>query len=51
MRRLCVSAAIAALCVPLWGADDVNPDEIVRKFAAKELEFKEARNNYTYRQS
>jgi len=51
MRRLYVSAAIAALCVPVWGADDINPDEIVRKFAAKELEFKEARNNYTYRQS
>src|SRR5262252_10400252 len=51
MRRLYVSAAIAALCVPLWGADDVNPDEIVRKFAAKEAEFSQARNNYTYRQS
>jgi len=29
----------------------VNPDEIVRKFAAKEKEFSEARQNYTYRQT
>jgi hypothetical protein len=30
---------------------DVNPDEIIRKFAAKEAEFRKARENYTYRQS
>jgi hypothetical protein len=29
----------------------VNPDEIIRKFAAKEAEFRKARENYTYRQS
>jgi len=45
------SAAMAALLMPVWAADDVNPDEIIRKFAAKELEFQQARNNYTYRQS
>ncbi len=28
----------------------VNPDEIIRKFAAKELEFRKARENYTYTQ-
>jgi hypothetical protein len=28
----------------------VNPDEIIRKFAAKEAEFRKARENYTYRQ-
>src|SRR5579863_3613858 len=28
-----------------------NPDEIIRKFAAKEAEFRKARENYTYRQS
>jgi hypothetical protein len=28
----------------------VNPDEIIRKFAAKESEFRKARENYTYRQ-
>jgi hypothetical protein len=27
------------------------PDEIIRKFAAKEKEFSEARENYTYRQT
>ena len=32
-------------------APDVNPDEIIRKFAAKEKEFSEARENYTYRQT
>jgi len=32
-------------------ATDVNPDDIVRKFAAKEKEFAEARQNYTYRQT
>ena len=51
MRRFAVSAALAALLVPLWAADDPNPDEIIRKFAAKELEFQQARNNYTYRQT
>jgi hypothetical protein len=28
----------------------VNPDEIIRKFAARELEFRKARENYTYTQ-
>jgi hypothetical protein len=51
MRRLVVSAAVAALSLPLWAADNINPDEIIQKFAAKELEFQQARNNYTYRQS
>jgi hypothetical protein len=53
MRNLIVSAAIAAVCLPMWAGDtdNVNPQEIVQKFAAKELEFSEARNNYTYRQS
>jgi hypothetical protein len=52
MRALILSSALAALTVPIWAADDnVNADEIIRKFAAKEAEFAEARNNYTYRQS
>jgi hypothetical protein len=51
MQKLALSAAMAALLVPVWAADDVNADEIIRKFAAKELEFQQARNNYTYRQS
>ena len=53
MRGIVVSAVIAALSLPVWAADnkDVNPQEIIQKFAAKEAEFREARNNYTYRQS
>ena len=51
MRVIVLSAAVAALCLPAWAADDVNPEDIIRRFAAKELEFQQARNNYTYRQS
>jgi hypothetical protein len=56
MRTLILSAAFAAVCLPGWAADSapaggVNADEIIRKFAAKETEFAQARNNYTYRQS
>jgi hypothetical protein len=52
MRGIVLSTAIAAVCLPMWAADDiVNADEIIRKFAAKETEFAQARNNYTYRQS
>ena len=58
MRTWILSAALAALCLPMRPAlaqdkdkDNVNPEEIVRKFAAKEAEFKEARGNYMYRQS
>jgi len=51
MRAIVFSAALAALSLPIWAADDVNTAEIIRKFAAKELEFQQARNNYTYRQS
>jgi hypothetical protein len=45
------AVAAAGLCVPGFAAGDVNPQEIISKFAAKELEFQQARNNYTYRQS
>jgi len=54
MRTLILSSALAALSFPVWAAaadDAVNADEIIRKFAAKESEFAEARSNYTYRQS
>src|SRR3954454_21696802 len=51
MRVIVLSAAFAALCLPGWSAEDVNSEEIIRKFAARELEFQQARNNYTYRQS
>jgi hypothetical protein len=49
-----VSAVLAAVSLPVFAADNkdnVNPDEIIQKFAAKEAEFAQARNNYTYRQS
>ena len=51
MRVLIYGAALAAVAVPGWSAGDVPVDEIIRKFAAKEAEFAQARSNYTYRQS
>jgi outer membrane lipoprotein-sorting protein len=66
MRQIVLLAAAAAVCLPGWAAaqdakaapktdnvktDTINADEIIQKFAAKEAEFKEARNNYTYRQT
>jgi len=53
---LFVSSAVAQkvtpASAPLAGANEnINAPEIIRKFAAKEKEFAEARNNYTYRQS
>jgi hypothetical protein len=64
MRRMLFSAAVAAVLVPFWAVaqapapptppaagDKVNADEVIAKFAAKEKQFQEARNNYTYRQS
>lgn len=55
MRGLVFSMAVAAVCLPLRAADtidsSVDPQQIIQKFAAKETEFSEARNNYTYRQT
>ena len=58
MRELLFSVALGAVCLPLSAADavgnappSINPQEIIQKFAAKEAEFSQARNNYTYRQS
>jgi hypothetical protein len=59
MRKLVLGAAatavgaILAAQAPATKAqqDSVNPQEIIQKFAAKEAEFREARNNYTYRQT
>ncbi len=51
MRNLILSAALAAVGMPLWAADTVDAQAIIQKFAAKELQFADARNNYTYRQS
>ena len=46
-----VVAAGLACAAPPPPPADANPDEIIRKFAAKEAEFRKARENYTYRQS
>jgi len=43
----CVLCAAAATAI----AADLAPDEIIQKFAAKEGEFRKARENYTYKQS
>src|SRR5215471_2649766 len=57
MRGLILSlAAYGLVCGPIQAADaiansNVNAGDIIQKFAAKEAEFSEARNNYTYRQS
>ena len=44
-------AADAAAKAPTTTAPDADPQEVIRKFAAKEAEFAEARGNYTYRQT
>lgn len=56
LRGLALVAA--SVLAPVWAADtkapeakDVNPDEIIQKFAAKEAAFARARENYTYRQT
>src|SRR5438270_12807110 len=44
-----VAAAVAG-AAPAWAAD-LPPEEVIQKFAAKEAEFRKAREAYTYRQS
>jgi hypothetical protein len=58
MRRTALTALFSIACLPLWAEDtpkpaagDPDPEEIIRKFAAKEAEFARARENYTYRQT
>jgi len=45
MRRRSILLAICS-AASIWAAD-VNPDEVIRKFAAKESEFLTAREQYT----
>ena len=45
------AAAVASAAPARSDGRPVSPDEIIRKFAAKEAEFRKARENYTYRQS
>ena len=50
--RKCLPGLILLCAFGALGADkDLAPDEIIKKFAAKEAEFAKARENYTYRQS
>src|SRR5271166_5826858 len=53
MRAILFSAAAALLAgLPVGAADDsINVNAIIQKFVAKETEFAQARNDYTYRQS
>jgi hypothetical protein len=54
MRLFVVAAAMAAVCQPFVAADNkdnIDVQDTIKKFAAKETEFSQARNNYTYRQS
>lgn len=52
MRPFLFCALVTAFSAPVWAdKTDVNPDEIIQKFAAKEAEFQKARENYTYRQT
>jgi len=43
----CIFGSVAAAAI----AADLPPNEVIQKFAAKEAEFRKARENYTYRQS
>src|SRR5580704_19034098 len=65
MYRIVLLAGISATLLPVWAGDPVksggltpaasapavNSDAIIAKFAAKEKEFSQARQNYTYRQT
>jgi hypothetical protein len=55
MRAGFAAAAVAAALAPVWGQGpqpaNLNIDDIIQKFAAKETEFAKARGNYTYRQT
>lgn len=57
--RFLVLGALSAVCLPVWAATAApttttttpDPQEIIRQFAAKEAQFAQARENYTYRQT
>ncbi|MCC6860572.1 MAG: hypothetical protein IT158_18540 [Bryobacterales bacterium] len=51
MRLLAWILPLLAVSLPAGAADEVNPEEVIKKFAAKEAEFSKARENYTYRQT
>src|SRR5512142_1533456 len=53
--RLIALSLVAVVCLPVWADNtatpNVDPQEIIKKFAAKEAEFSDARGNYMYRQT
>ena len=51
--RKCLPGFLLLCGFAAFGADskDMSPDEIIRRFAAKEADFAKARANYTYRQT
>jgi len=56
MRTRLLGILLPGLCLSAWTAvaaetKDMPPEEIIKRFAAKEAEFAKARENYTYRQS
>jgi hypothetical protein len=51
MRRILLFSLAAVVSVWAAPTTDPNPEEIIQKFASKELEFQKARSNYTYRQT
>ena len=61
LLHILLPVVLLALCAPAWAQrgegpldpaqpTGITPDEIIRRFAAKEKEFKEARDDYTYSQ-
>src|SRR5580693_2104055 len=50
MRCFALCVLCSAFC-SLAAAADLAPEVVIQKFAAKEAEFRKARENYTYRQS
>ena len=53
MRGFVFCTLVGAFAIPGWAdtAKEPDPNEVIRKFAAKEAAFQKARENYTYRQS
>ena len=50
MKRIVCILLLAIPGLNLRAAEDVDPEEIIKRFAAKELEFKEVWEQYTYTQ-
>src|SRR5215813_8177948 len=51
MHLVAKLTGLACLSLPLLAANEPNPEEVIKRFAAKEAEFAQARSNYTYRQT